>query len=137
MCHFSIEYIIMRKILDNVSRTPLVLLKRDESEALKLSLGDREDLTNESSSEPCQIRQRPSSRRANMIYYDSEARAVCLAWLWGNDESFIADYTQAEIRRVIHEQVGLRSSRAYDNLAQLVEAEVSEVPLFLRKSNSR
>jgi len=137
MCHLAIEYIIMQKILDKILRTPLVLLNNEELEPLKLSIREREDLTNEASSEPGQIRERPSSRRANMIYYDSETRAVCLAWLWGNDDSFIADYTRAEIRRVIHERVGLKSSRAYDNLAHLVEAEVSEVPLSRRQSTSR
>jgi hypothetical protein len=127
MCHLAIEYVITQRILDKILWNPLVFLS-NEMEPVKTALGKRKDLTNEKSSEPGQIRERPSSRGANMIFYDSEARAVCLAWLWGNDDSFIADYTRAEIRRVIHERVGLRSSRAYDNLAHLVESDVSEVP---------
>jgi hypothetical protein len=128
MCHLAIEYVIMQRILDNILRTPLVFLSNEELGPAKIALGERDPLTNEKSSAPGQIGEHPSPRSANKIFYDSEARTVCLAWLWGNDDSFIADYTRAEIQRVIHERVGLRSSRAYDNLAHLVESEVLEVP---------
>jgi hypothetical protein len=128
MSHLAIEYVIMQRILDKILRNPLVFLSNEELEPVKIALGERDDLTNEKSSEPGQIGKHLSSRSVNMIFYDSDARTVCLAWLWGDDDSFIADYTRAEIRRIIHERVGLRSSRAYDNLARLVESEVSEVP---------
>jgi hypothetical protein len=96
-------------------------LTEEEMAALKFAIGESEGLTVEECCDPSIIDKHFLAVGTNFMMYDTGEGAVCLAWVLGDEASFISHYTHEELHRVLHKRVGIASCSAYDRVARYVE----------------
>ena len=106
----------------------LRFLTEEEMAALKFAIGESEGLTVEECHDPSMIDKHFLATGTNFMMYDTGEKSVCLAWVLGDDESFVSHYIHEELHRVLHEQIGIDSCSAYDRIARLIEKEAHEPP---------
>jgi hypothetical protein len=117
----------------------LRFLTEEEMAALKFAIGESEGLTVEECRDPSIIDKHFLAVGTNFMMYDTGEGAVCVAWVLGDQESFISHYTHEELHRVLHKRVGITSSSAYDRVARYVEDRESmptSVPRVPRPSSA-
>lgn len=61
-----------------------------------------------------------------MMYHTGE-ESICLAWVLGDERSFINDYIHEEIHRILHKRIDLKSCCDYDNVARYVEEMIVDL----------
>ena len=57
----------------------------------------------------------------NLMLYDTGEKSVCMAWVLGDEGSFINHYLHEEIHHVLHEVAGINACCAYDKVARFAE----------------
>lgn len=115
----------------------LRFLDPSELEALKLAIGESQDLTIEECEDWSKIGKHFAVSGTNFMLYDTGEKSVCLAWVLGNEESFIDFYTHEVLHYILHERISLKSCCDYDNIAKYAEREIPEVVLYERRQRVR
>ena len=110
----------------------LRFLDGEEMEALKFAIGESEGLTIEECCDQSLVRRHFLVPRTNFMMYDTGEETICLAWVLGDESSFIEFFVHEEIHRVLHKRIGLESCCAYDNVARYAESETVEVLVYAR-----
>jgi hypothetical protein len=99
----------------------LRFLKDEEMVALKFAIGQSEGLSVEECCDPERIGMHFKAPGTNFMMYDTGEQTICLAWVLGDDQSFIDHFVHEEMHRVLHRTVDMDSCSAYDRIARLVE----------------
>jgi hypothetical protein len=98
-------------------------LTEEEMMALKFAIGQSEGLTVEECRDPSLIAKHFLARGTNFMMYDTGEEAVCLAWVLGDEQSFISHYMHEELHRVLHKEIGIASCSAYDKIARYIDKD--------------
>jgi hypothetical protein len=99
----------------------LRFLTEEEMAAQKFAIGESEGLTVEECCDPSIIEKHYLAVGTNFMMHDTGEGAVCLAWVLGDEASFISHYTHEELHRILHKRVGMASCSAYDRVARYVD----------------
>ena len=110
----------------------LKFLNSEEMEALKFAIGESEGLTIGECTVPSLINRHFLVPETDFMMYDTGEETICLAWVLGDESSFIEFFVHEEIHRVLHKRIGLESCCAYDNVARYAESETVEVLVYAR-----
>ena len=110
----------------------LKFLNSEEMEALKFAIGESEGLTIGECTVPSLINRHFLVPETDFMMYDTGERCICLAWVLGNETSFVEIFVHEEIHRVLHKHIDLESCCAYDNISKYVEGEMLEVLVYAR-----
>jgi hypothetical protein len=105
----------------------LRFLDGEEMQALRFAIGESEELTIEECYNWSMIARHFLTPKSNFMFYDTGERKICLAWVLGDEQSFVEFFVHEEVHRVLHETIDLKSCCMYDNIAQQVEAPLVEV----------
>jgi hypothetical protein len=101
----------------------LRFLDSSEMAALKLAIGESQGLTIEQCEDWFLISKYFAVPGTNFMLYDTGERSVCLAWLLGDEQSFIEFYVHEELHYILHKCIDLKSCCDYDSIAEYVEKE--------------
>jgi len=112
-----------RKYDDEIPLRPpeLRFLSQEELKALKFAICQSEGLTIEECEERALVMKYFHARENNFMMYHTGEESICLAWVLGDERSFINDYVHEELHRVLHKRVDLESCDKYDNVADYME----------------
>jgi hypothetical protein len=105
--------------------------------ALKFAIGQSEGLSVEECCTQELIDRHLLRSGTNFLMYDTGEESVCIAWVLGNEHSFVSHYVHEEIHRVLHKVVGMDACCDYDKVARHVEGGVAEVPARARPPKIR
>ncbi len=102
-------------------------LDPQEMAALKFAIGQSEGLSIEECCDWDKVKRYFLTPETNFMLYHTGEQAICLAWILGDDKSFIEFFVHEELHRVLHERIDLSACCSYDNVARYVETSIIEV----------
>ena len=108
-----------------------------EMEALKLAIGESHGLTIEQCEDLFHIGKYFAVPGTNFMLYDTGEKSICLAWVLGDEKSFIEFYVHEELHYILHKCVDLKSCCDYDKVAKYAEKEMVEVLVTNRNQQKR
>ena len=111
----------------------LRFLDPSEMEALKLAIGESQGLTIKDCEDWLKISKHYAVPGTNFMLYDTGEKSVCLAWVLGDEESFVEFYMHEVLHYILHERIDLRSCCDYDKIAKYAESEMPEVVIYERR----
>jgi hypothetical protein len=101
-----------------------------ELRALKFAICESEGMTIEESEESVHLMNHFRARESNFMMYHTGEESICVAWVLGDDKSFVNDYVHEEIHRILHKRIDLSSCDQYDNVSRYVEGVMIELFAF-------
>lgn len=112
----------------------LRFLDPSEMAALRLAIGESQGLTIEECDERFLISKYFAVPGTNFMLYDTGEKSICLAWVLGDEKSFIEFYLHEELHYILHKCIDLKSCCDYDNVARVAERKISEVLVYERRN---
>lgn len=104
-----------------------------ELKALKFAICQSEGLSIEECEERVHVMNHFRARESNFMMYHTGEESICLAWVLGDEMSFISDFVHEELHRVLHKRIDLESCDRYDNVANYAENVIVDLVAFVPK----
>jgi hypothetical protein len=101
-----------------------------ELRALKFAICESEGMTIQESEERVHLMNHFRARESNFMMYHTGEESIGVAWVLGDDKSFVNDYVHEEIHRILHKRIDLSSCDQYDNVSRYVEDVMIELFAF-------